>query len=636
MCLQCNNLIFCAKPVQHRNSSTWLSRHAFVMIVQELTRIQNQLGYLPREALTALAQRLALPLYRIQEVVSFFPHFRNSPPAEFEFHVCRDMACHLRGSQSVIDELNALAAGQSSEKAKVKVCPASCLGRCDRAPAVRAVHHVEHGEAVMQHDVKSWMQRAPSEIVAFASQALQGNTWNELPDDRDEPYAPDPQRSWRIDAYADKEIAQRYESIRRFIASGTSDAARDPERDRIIKALKTAGLLGMGGAGGRAFKKWSEVREAKGAKKYVVCNADESEPGTFKDRELLLRTPHLVLEGVILAGLLLNATRGYIYIRHEYEEQIDAMERAIRQAEAMGRCGENILNSGVSFAVEVFISPGGYICGEQTALIEAIEDKRAEPRNRPPELQTNGLWDMPTLLNNVETLAWVPAIVLRDEGQWYAKQGAGKSFTGARFFSISGDVARPGVYEVPIGITLRALIHEYAGGIRGGESLKAVALSGASGGFLPAMLPLSALPPAIKEVIPADKDTVDVLDLELDMALFRKWNLMLGAGIVVYAEGTDMIPQALACLEFYQRESCGKCVPCRIGSTKLVELATRLSRGEMQRDELQRMTQREGTISELAQVMRQTAICGLGTVAANPLTSLTTFFSDDVAQYLKN
>jgi NADH:ubiquinone oxidoreductase subunit F (NADH-binding) len=284
----------------------------------------------------------------------------------------------------------------------------------------------------------------------------------------------------------------------------------------------------------------------------------------------------------------------------------------------------------------VFISPGGYICGEQTALIEAIEDKRAEPRNRPPELQTNGLWDMPTLLNNVETLAWVPAIVLRDEGQWYAKQGAGKSFTGARFFSISGDVARPGVYEVPIGITLRALIHEYAGGIRGGESLKAVALSGASGGFLPAMLPLSALPPAIKEVIPADKDTVDVLDLELDMALFRKWNLMLGAGIVVYAEGTDMIPQALACLEFYQRESCGKCVPCRIGSTKLVELATRLSRGEMQRDELQRMTQREGTISELAQVMRQTAICGLGTVAANPLTSLTTFFSDDVAQYLKN
>jgi NADH:ubiquinone oxidoreductase subunit F (NADH-binding) len=294
------------------------------------------------------------------------------------------------------------------------------------------------------------------------------------------------------------------------------------------------------------------------------------------------------------------------------------------------------LHSGVSFPVEVFISPGGYICGEQTALIEAIEDKRAEPRNRPPELQTNGLWDMPTLLNNVETFAWVPAIVLVDEGKWYADQGAGKPFSGARFFSVSGDVSRPGVYEVPIGITLGKLIDEYAGGVREGRPLKAVALSGASGGFLPAALPLSALPAAIKERIPNDNNTVDVRDLELDMALFRKWNLMLGAGIVIYAEGTDMLPQALSCLQFYQRESCGKCVPCRIGSTKLVELATKLSRGDMQSDELQSMTQSDGTISELVQVMRQTAICGLGTVAANPLTSLTTFFPEDVRRYLKD
>lgn len=598
------------------------------MIIQELNAIQDKCGFLPRRALEALADRLALPLYRIQEIVSFFPHFRDSPPPALEFLVCRDMACRLRGSQQLLDKFTSLAADRSPEE--VRVCSVSCLGRCDRAPAVRALQYGTDGADAHAHEHKSWMGRIESELVELVSTAMAEKTWSQLPDDRDREHAAHTNRSWRIDIYAEKPADERYESVRRFVASGKTDAERDPERDRMIKALEAAGLLGMGGAGGRTYKKWSEVREAEGAKKYVVCNADESEPGTFKDRELLLRTPHLVLEGVILAGLLLKATRGYIYVRHEYEEQIETMRAEIQRAEAMEICGDNILGSGASFPVEVFVSPGGYICGEQTALIQALEDKRAEPRNRPPELQTNGLWDMPTLVNNVETLAWVPAVVLREEGRWYAQQGAATTFKGARFFSISGDVAHPGVYEVPIGITLGELIDQHAGGMRDGRPLKAIALSGPSGGFLPAELPLSAFPPAVKDRLPSARESVRLRDLELDIALFRKWNLMLGAGLVVYAEPTDMVEQALACLTFFQSESCGKCVPCRIGSTKLVELATNLRAGRLSASDVQGLTARDGPVSELALVMRQTAICGLGTVAPNPLTTLLAHFPQDV------
>ncbi len=191
-----------------------------------------------------------------------------------------------------------------------------------------------------------------------------------------------------------------------------------------------------------AFQKWTDVRQAKGDQKYIICNGDESEPGTFKDRELMLRTPHLVLEGVILAGLLTGATRGYIYIRHEYPEQIAAMETAIRQAERMKICGRQVLNTGREFSIEVFVSPGGYICGEQSALVEAMEDHRAQPRNKPPQLETNGLYDKPTLVSNVETFAWVPAILLKG-AEWYRDLGR-NGCKGARFFSISGDVNRPG------------------------------------------------------------------------------------------------------------------------------------------------------------------------------------------------
>ena len=621
------------------------------MILQELLQIQDRHGYLPRKQMAELAERLAVPLYRVHEVATFFPHFRVfASDAEeqrgmhevprYEIAVCRDMACQLRGSAQY---LAALTDATKPLGRQVEVKGVSCLGRCDRACAVRIHEHQPHGESHAEgHHVHALLGRSVEETVKSVQQIVSGRGAAGLPNDTDAGYElPQQPEEWRIDPYRALQRESRYEAVRRFIVEAGPNQRGDAERERIIHSLKTAQLLGMGGAGGRAFKKWSEVREATGEKKYVVCNGDESEPGTFKDRELLLRTPHLVVEGVILGGLVVGAERGFIYIRHEYEEAIEAVRREIEWARNNFLCGRDILGSGISFEVEVFVSPGGYICGEQTALVQAIQDERAEPRNRPPELQTNGLWNMPTLLNNVETLAWVPAIVLEDggTGEWYVKQGE-SGYVGARFFSISGDVARPGVYEVPVGIRLGEFIDQYAGGMKDGVALKAVALSGPSGGFLPPSLPLESFSPGVRETIkqfvPAEATAFELRQMPLDIGITRKIRVMLGAAIVIYGEQTDLVDQTLACLRFYKAESCGKCVPCRIGSTKLYELCEDLSGGRLSKSDIERLTDRnQSEIYALAQAMADTAICGLGTSVPKSIQSLLTHFPQDVSRYLR-
>lgn len=620
------------------------------MIVQELHKLQAKHGYLPRQELVALGERLAVPLYRIQEVVSFFPHYRTQHPAELEVHICQDMACHLRGSAEVLDELRTATAGRENQ---IAICGTSCLGRCDRAPAARIYQQSK------VHAVYNLHRRGSQEITAAADSLLSASPAQPVPNDSDLAWQP-PQSAWEIDIYSGHPSAERYAAIRWFLQAGANAAAVQT----VLGSLKTAWLLGLGGAGGRAYKKWEETlkeHQKRGEKAFVVCNGDESEPATFKDRELFLRTPHLVVEGVILAGLLLGATKGYIYIRHEYEEQIDAVRAEIAAAEKAGLCGDNILGNGLNFPVEVFVSPGGYICGEQTALIEAIQDHRAEPRNRPPELQTNGLWDMPTLLSNVETFAWVPAIVVRDQGKWFQEQGQewnqwtqltaklaaatgdkgwteafckGTHFKGRRFFSVSGDVARPGAYEVPIGITLGELI-QTCGGMRGREGLKGVALSGPSGGFLPKLIKTEFLSAKIRKVLPAELKVFDLCKLQLDMNLFRQWGLMLGAGITIYGESANLVEQAYSASHFYARESCGKCVPCRIGSTKIAQVAAQLRERKLTRQQIDELFQKDGPLLDLASTMSSTAICGLGQIAANPLMSLLRYFPEEAYAYGK-
>jgi NADH:ubiquinone oxidoreductase subunit F (NADH-binding)/NADH:ubiquinone oxidoreductase subunit E len=615
------------------------------MFVQELRAIQEAIGYLPREGIEGLAAGLGVPQHRLHEVISFFPHFRLEPPPAVEVHVCRDQACHLRGATACLRTLKEVA-GEFGGEARVKVVSVSCLGRCDGAPAALVELHrpgqPDQARILQRPGVVDYVARLRVIVAAH----LDGGDVPPDPVDR----AP---RPWRIDPY-DRASAGATPGLRadhpagapplykaaesfaaKLKAAGTDEERRAPAAD-LIAALDLARLRGMGGAGTPAAQKWRDVLEAQGEEKYIVCNADESEPATFKDREILLRTPDLVIEGMVLAALLVRARKGYIYVRHEYHDPIQVLNEALGKARALGVIGPDMLGTGLAFDLEVFESPGGYVCGEQGALIEALEEKRAEPRNRPPQLETNGLFDKPTLLSNVETFAWVPAIVLRG-GAWYADSGRKGSpwyarskkpgAKGLRFFSICGDVRQPGVYEVAIGSTLGELI-DRAGGVRDGLPLKALAPSGPSGGFLPATLTKDDILPEFRRGFPADRETLDIRELPLDLDEFRGLGLMLGAGLTVYAEaeGVDMLDQALNATRFFRNESCGKCVPCRIGSQKLVQIGERIARGP---STVENLARDKALVDDLLRTLDLTSICGLGMSAAKPLaTALQSFWKD--------
>jgi NADH:ubiquinone oxidoreductase subunit F (NADH-binding)/NADH:ubiquinone oxidoreductase subunit E len=564
------------------------------VIIQELWRIQERCGYLPEEELRHLAKEQRVPLHRIHEIASFYPLYRLRPPAAVEVKVCRDMSCHLRGARHLQQRLERLALEKS--ETQIKVEGVSCLGQCDRPVAVGINEQIYHG--LPEEELR------PRIEAALKNDPMPQQRANRSP------------CGWKIDPYNG---APGYQALHRFVANRDGDA--------VLKALEDAHLGGMGGAGFPTFRKWAAVRAAASEKKYVICNADESEPGTFKDRELLRRTPHLVIEGMLLAGLVTGACKGYIYIRHEYHEETEALREALTEASRQRICGENLLGSELSFPIEIFISPGGYIQGEESALLEAMEDRRGEPRNKPPYPVTSGLYNQPTVINNVETLCWVPAIVLHG-GEWYRLSGR-RGAAGLRFVSISGDVNRPGVYEVPFGRTVRELIVDTAGGMRDGRKLKAIAPSGPSGGFLPSVIRRENLPERFrKERLPADAKSYDILDLPLDTDTLAALGSMLGGAFVAYGEPADMVDHALNCVQFFRNESCGKCVPCRLGSQRLVEIIEDVIAGRSCPEDLE-------AVADLAETMTATSICGLGMVAANPITSVIKHFPEDVAKYLK-
>ena len=661
------------------------------VLVPELHRIQQQFGYLQPDALAEFSKESGVPLYRLQAVASFFPHFQLAPPKKVVLRVCRDLSCHLAGSGKMLRELDALTSGD------VAVEGTSCLGRCDRAPAAcLSLQGSEHEQY--------YLARSTYELKAIIEAALKGAP--PAPDhDFDHVFSSD---DAKIDPY--KGSSPGYQTVRKAVAArdASLDAAmkflsakpewsfgmlekfrlaavgqmrvdfemepairtavrrwqmedewaKGPElggwSDTLLDEIRDADLRGLGGAGIPAVQKWRDVRDAvrkarqreSDDRAFIVVNGDESEPGTFKDRELLLRTPHLIVEAVILASLITEATQGFIYIRHEYAEQIEACRCEIERAEQLGLCGENAMLLGRSLPISVFVSPGGYICGEQSALIEAMSDRRGEPRNMPPKLETNGLQDLPTLVSNVETFAWVPFICLNG-GKVYSEQGV-NGWKGRRIFSISGDVKRPGVYEVPMGLTLRELIYEekYCGGIAGDKKLKGLAPSGPSGGFLPAKLkagkglPRDHTENKIWQALAGRRGfdpaatQLDILDLELELNLFRALSptQALGAGLTVYAEDRDMAEEAVNSVEFFRNESCGKCVPCRLGSQKLASLGSHLLEGKIQaaswKDEVLPLIKEMGKAIELA------SICGLGRSVPVPLTTTAAFFEEDVAKHL--
>jgi NADH:ubiquinone oxidoreductase subunit F (NADH-binding) len=396
-----------------------------------------------------------------------------------------------------------------------------------------------------------------------------------------------------VDPY---EPGERYGAARRLAAG--DDAAG------VLAALKAAELRGMGGAGFRTGLKWEFVRNAPGDVKYIVCNADESEPCTFKDRFLLEHAPHLLVEGMLLAGLVTGARLGIVYIRHEYEPQLEIVEHEIRAARAAGALGPSVFGSGREFELETFVSPGGYICGEESALLEALEGKRGEPRNKPPFPVTHGLHNRPTVINNVETFVMVPAILTRGP-EWFRAQGTNGA-SGLKFVGISGDVARPGVYEIAMGTPAREVIFERAGGVAGRRPFKAWAPSGPSSGFLP---------PAL-------------VDVPLDFDSLGKAGSMLGSGaMLVLSDEACMLDMALNAVRFFRNESCGKCVPCRVGSAKMVDVLGLIAHGQGRPEHL-------AMIDDLSHALMQTSICGLGQVVPMPIRSVLTHFRDEVDEHL--
>ena len=539
----------------------------------ELRSIQHEFGYLPADQLQLLSKKIDVPVSQIHAAASFYPHFHLTPPPKAEVKICADMTCHLRGGDQLKSQLEQSCRGRSASDVTIR--DVSCLGRCDSAPAISINDRIYSGLAVPQ-------------AVGIVRDVLSGG---QLP--------PEPRERLNVRIASDPyEGSPQYSIVRRFIET------RD--WSGIIATLKASGLRGMGGAGFPTGMKWEIVRNAPGEEHYIVCNADESEPGTIKDRFIMQTVPWLVIEGMIVAGLVTGSRKGILYIRHEYEEPREILQKEIDRCYREKLLGDRILGSDLNFDLEIFVSPGGYICGEESALLEAIEGKRAEPRNKPPFPGTNGLWNQPTVINNVETFTFATVILMRGV-DWFKAQGRNGA-AGMKFVGISGDVNRPGIFEVPMGISYEELLQNYAGGILDNRALLAFAPSGPSSGYLPASM----------------------TNLPLDWNAVAAAGSMVGSGaIVVVGEGRCMLDMALNAVRFYRNESCGKCVPCRMGSQKMVEMLTGWTEGRSHDGDMR-------LLDDLSSAMKLTSICGLGQIVPAPIQSVLKHFPDVVNEHVRN
>lgn len=533
-------------------------------LLKKMMALQEREGAVTDEGLAALAREAGVPLHRLEGLRSFYPVFREAPDGRKRVQVCRDMVCRMRGGVDYCQQVR----DAFADRDDVIVEEVSCIGRCDQAPAAMVEETPVCGTAEQIRDYATGEAEPPPRA------------------------APSAEQRWPTDPYDSAD--QHYNTLGSLLTRGDADAVRD----EVIQTLKDSGLRGLGGAAFPTGMKWDFTRRAAGDTKYVVCNADESEPGTFKDRVILEANAHLLIEAMVIGAWVVGAHRGVIYLRHEYLPELQALQRAIDEAYARGALGDSVLDSGFAFDLEVFVSPGGYILGEETALLEALEDKRGEPRNKPPFPTNAGLWAKPTLMNNVETFAAVPIILARG-AQWWGDQGRDEH-KGLKYVCVSGDVAQPGVYCIPWGMTVAEVL-EMCGGVAGGKALKAFSPGGSSTNFLPAKL----------ANVPMDFD-----------ALAKAGSAMGTAAMVFVAEGRDMVDLGLSQVRFFRNESCGKCVPCRVGTHKAVQVVEQVQSGGNGEDHYP-------LLQELDATLAKTSICGLGQVALGPLMSVFRFFPDE-------
>ena len=529
-----------------------------------LHAFHNRDGYIGTRAIEAIGKELRIPLADLYGTVTFYHHFAREEGGLQRPRVCTGPVCCQRGALELLESLDG-----------AEEMP--CAGRCDD-PVPLLIGH------------ETFVANGPS-------QTLQRRISSPLP-------VPNP--GGREECVFAEIRAQDRASLDGYRGSGgyeaLTQAVQEESPIQVIDLLKESKLAGRGGAGFPTGMKWQFVREAAGGPKSVVCNADEGEPGCFKDRALMDHDPFAVIEGMTLAGYAIGAQRGFLYLRYEYPETNARLESAIEAAEENGLLGENILGSDFTFRLYLRRGAGAYICGEETSLLNSLEGKHPFPRNRPPYPNTHGFESLPTAVNNVETLCAVPQI-LRRGAEWYQGLGLG-DHAGTKVISLSGDVQRPGNYEVPFGLPLRTLLYDWAGGPLPGRAFQAATMAGISGGFLASE--------ALESVT-------------LDEPSIRGAGSMLGAGgVMIFDDSRDIVDTARQAMAFFAHESCGKCFPCRIGTQRLLE---RLSGGGP--SELEDW-QRE--VSDIGEVLQLSA-CGLGVAAGFVSDSLLRNFPQQVAEY---
>jgi NADH-quinone oxidoreductase subunit F len=530
---------------------------------------QELYGYLPEPVAAEVARKLGVPLADVYGVIDFYSMLYKEPVGDTVVRVCGDPACALSGSDAVMDALCqhwGVSLDQISDDGAITVERAPCLGLCDHAPAA-LVGDKSVGKIVPEKAPQMILgdtERIKS-VIGGEPRLLTGDCGKGRPTSLDEYKA-----------------NGGYQGLHKALQMTPTE---------VISTVKASGLVGRGGAAFPTGLKLEGAAAAIGTPKYVVCNADESEPGTFKDRVLMEDDPHRVLEGLIIAGYAVGVQRGYIFVRGEYPQAFAILKSAVAEARSAGFLGIKILGSGFDFDIELRLGAGAYICGEETALFEAIEGKRGFPRLKPPFPTTHGLFGKPTVINNVETLCNLPPIM--DKGAIFYRQLGTEKSPGTKLFCVSGDVKQPGLYEAPFGISLRELLFKLAGGMRTDQPIKAVLVGGAAGAFA------------------VEKD----LDVLLTFEHMQEAGLPLGSGMVMVFDGSRDLRDVLVRLaRFFAHESCGKCYPCQLGTQRQHEILVRLARGNILPGDADRL-------ADVGWTMTDSSICGLGQTAATAVLS---------------
>lgn len=506
-------------------------------------------------------------------------------------HCCTSTGCQAANSLGVKKNLEgAVKAADLGDR--VQVVGVGCMGFCGRGPLVEIDPQDKLYEEVTPDDAASIIE------------SLNGGTATADEGDMNHPFFA---RQMRIVRETSGKIDP--ERIEEYIAAGGYQSLykviHDMTPAEVVDEISKSGLRGRGGGGYPTGLKWATMAKMPGDQKYVICNADEGDPGAFMDRSVLESDPHRVLEGMAIAGYAVGATQAFIYVRAEYPLAIERLQKAIKQAKRLSLLGSQIFGSPFDFKVDIRIGAGAFVCGEETALIASVEGGRGLPRPRPPYPAQSGLWGCPTLINNVETFANI-AVIIREGAEWYANIGTEKS-KGTKVFALTGKIRNNGLIEVPMGITLREIVEEMGGGVPDGE-VKAVQTGGPSGGCIPASL----------------------LDTPVDYdSLVTIGSMMGSGGMVVMDKTTSMIEVAQFYMEFCRGETCGKCIPCRVGTVQMYQALTKILKGEATMRDIEQLEQ-------LCGMVKDTSLCGLGQTAPNPVMSTLRYFRDEYLALLQD